>query len=251
MAKIYPVDNVVTWPETEGVLGVVGVAPWATLDFLQIFYGLIQADKDWNFPRVICDINTKIPSRGRHLELGERDPSPFILESINDLAAQGATIAVVPCNTAHILYSRWTTDAVIPVVSIIDATVNEIRKNGATKVAVLSSEASAKYNVYNDKLSEYGFELEHLTAQQQNVVSQAITEMKVKGMIQPETLVNTNILLSDLKNAAVDGVILGCTELKSLSAPCSKYFSTVAESNLAMAKQVLSLMGLPSYAIRT
>lgn len=250
MAKIYPVDDVVTWPETEGVLGVVGVAPWATLDFLQILYGLIHANKDWHFPRVICDINTKIPSRGRHLELGERDPSPFILDSINELAAQGATIAVVPCNTAHILYSQWAPQAAIPVVSIIDATVNEIRKHGATKVAVLSSDAAAKYNVYNNKLSEHGFLIEHLTVAQQLVVSQAITEMKVKGVIQPETLSLISAILNDLKGSAVDGIILGCTELKSLEKYCFDYFPTVAESNTAMAKQVLLLLGLPPHTIR-
>jgi len=251
MAKIYPVDDEVTWPDSEGVLGIVGVAPWATLDFLQIFYGLLQTSKDWHFPRVICDINTKIPSRGRHLELGERDPSPFILQSIHDLAAQGATIAVVPCNTAHILYSQWAPQATIPVVSIIDATVNEIRKNGARKVAVFSSGAVANYNVYNNKLHEHGFLIEHLTDKQQQIVSQAITEMKINGFIQPQTISAIHIILNELKNFEVDSVIIGCTELKSLVGPCAEYFPTVAESNSAMAKQVLSLMNLPESIFST
>lgn len=53
----------------DGIVGVVGVAPFSTVEFLKILYGLVLAEKDWHYPRVICDINTKIPSRGRHFEL--------------------------------------------------------------------------------------------------------------------------------------------------------------------------------------
>ena len=87
MPTISPPGGDVSLSADEGVIGVVGVAPWATLDFLNALYKRVPATKDWHFPRVLCDVNTKLPSRGRHFELGERDPSPFIKDSIAELAA--------------------------------------------------------------------------------------------------------------------------------------------------------------------
>ncbi|WP_323018058.1 hypothetical protein [Castellaniella sp.] len=63
--------------------------------FSGALYSLVPATKDWHYPRVLTDINTKLPSRGRHLDLGERNPAPYIRETIEELAVQGATCAVV------------------------------------------------------------------------------------------------------------------------------------------------------------
>jgi aspartate racemase len=102
MPKIKPLGGEVDWPIDEGTLGIVGVAPWATLEFCKVLYTRVLATKDWHYPRVIVDINTKLPSRGRYFQLGETDPSPAIKESISELHLQGATVVVVPCNTAHV-----------------------------------------------------------------------------------------------------------------------------------------------------
>ena len=82
MPIIRPPGGDVNWPEDEGTLGIVGVAPWATINFCKLLYGLIKAEKDWHYPRIIADINTKIPSRGRYFQLGETDPSPAIAMTI-------------------------------------------------------------------------------------------------------------------------------------------------------------------------
>ena len=63
MPKIEPVNQEVNWNKEEGTLGIVGVAPWATIEFCKSFYSKIKAVKDWHYPRVIVDINSKIPSR--------------------------------------------------------------------------------------------------------------------------------------------------------------------------------------------
>ena len=135
MPRILPENGPVQWSEQEGAIGVVGVAPWATVDFCRAVYSLIDAEKDWHYPRLIVDANSKIPSRGRHLQLGERDPSPFIKLTIEELARQGATVVVVPCNTAHILYERWAVDAPVPVPHIVDVTVEAAIQTGARRVA--------------------------------------------------------------------------------------------------------------------
>lgn len=241
MPTILPSEPLASWPVEEGVIGVVGVAPWATIDFLQSLYAQVSADKDWHYPRAITDINTKIPSRGRFLELAERDPSPFIRASIQELVTMGATVVVVPCNTAHILYDRWQRGSSVSVPSIIEATVAGIAACKVRKVAVLASAAIAKYQIYNSALEKAGLETVHLSTQQQDIITATITQIKTNGQPEYNTLQLIDTLLWQLTQQGADGVILGCTELKSLQPRCHTLFRGVAESNQALAKVALQL----------
>lgn len=246
MPTILPTEPLASWPVEEGVIGVVGVAPWATIDFLQSLYAQVSADKDWHYPRVITDINTKIPSRGRFLELAERDPSPFISASIAELVTMGATVVVVPCNTAHILYDRWQQGSSVSVPSIIEATVADIAACKVKKVAVLASAAIAKYQIYNSALEKAGLETVHLSTAQQDIITETITQIKTNGEPEHRTLQLIDTLLWQLAQQGADGVILGCTELKSLQPQCQAFFRGVAESNQALAKVALQLANVKS-----
>ncbi len=73
MPRILPSDGPVQWPPDEGVIGVVGVAPWATIDFVRSLYEFVDAGKDWHYPRVLLDIIPR--SRAcRYFEIDEEDP---------------------------------------------------------------------------------------------------------------------------------------------------------------------------------
>jgi aspartate racemase len=244
MPTIFPMEPQASWPQDEGVIGVVGVAPWATLDFLTSLYSLVPVSKDWHFPRVISDINTKIPSRGRYLDLGERDPVPYIQETISELAAMGATVVVVPCNTAHILYDRWSQGAHIPVPSIIEAVMADIDHYHLNKIAVLASAAVTKYKIYHQALSASGLSAVELNSSQQHVISKAIENIKVNGKLSTKSMSSVDNLLAELVTSGVDGVILGCTELKSLEARCRHHALHVYESNKSLARIALKMVNI-------
>lgn len=250
MPKILPVDEAVSWPLNEGVIGVVGVAPWATIDFLKALYAQVSASKDWHYPRVLCDINTKLPSRGRHLELGERDPSPFIAETIAELAQQGATLAVVPCNTAHILYRRWTIDSPIPVPSIVDATVEMLRAGGSRKTAIFASPSLYKHGVYQQAMFAAGIEATSLDGESNELIRLVIDEVKTSGQISAELLSKVENLLQKLASQNTDGLVLGCTELAELEVLARRFLPTVAESNKALAASALRGIGIPIHLDR-
>ncbi len=248
MPRILPVDDAVSWASGEGALGVVGVAPWATLDFLKALYAQVGAGKDWHYPRVLCDINTKLPSRGRHLELGERDPSPFIADTIAELAAQGATAVVVPCNTAHILYPRWAAGAAVPVPSIVTATIDALRAQGASRAAVLASASLYRHGLYQRALEQAGIEPVPLLDPEVELVRTAIDAVKTTARVDEALLDRLARLFERLARAAVDGLVLGCTELAGLEAPARRQFAAVAESNTALASAALRAIGLPPIA---
>lgn len=240
MPIILPYNSTVTWPEDEGSIGVIGVAPWATINFLNSLYSKINATKDWQFPRVICDINTKLPSRGRYLELNERNPSPFIAKTIMELSKQGATVAVVPCNTAHILYEEWAKNSPIPVPNIIEVTCDAIYKKGAKKVLTLSSINLYKYKLYENELKKYDIESVKLTKTQISLIGKAIEEVKISNSISENTKNEFNLMIEVLLNLGLDGIILGCTELTCLTSILTRHVNLIVNSNDELAKEALN-----------
>lgn len=239
MPTIFPVEPLASWPHDEGVIGIVGVAPWATIDFLQALYSQVNAQKDWHYPRVIADINTKIPSRGRFFELGERDPTPFIKATIVELADMGATVIVVPCNTAHILYDNWSSGISVPVPNIIRSTVNEVLYKNVSKVAVFSSETIRKSKLYSICIEYHGLSYVCLSRAQQDIISAVINNIKINGKPDSYFINQVDNVLQELLNQGVNGLILGCTELKYFETRCKLLFTAVAESNSALAKAAL------------
>lgn len=245
MPAVPPDGGAVAWPAGEGTIGVVGVAPWATIDFLKALYAQVAASKDWHYPRVLCDINTKLPSRGRHLELGERDPSPYIAATIDELADQGATLVVVPCNTAHILYERWSRDARVPVPNIIEACVAAIGSSGGRRAAVFASASLRRHGIFSRAIRDAGMEAIELDPRQGEVVDHAIAAVKQSGGIPTAIRQQIGLLLADLaERQGVDSLILGCTELAGLEALARTSLHHVAESNHALANAALRGIGM-------
>lgn len=236
MPTLAPAGGEVSWPLDEGVLGVVGVAPWATLEFCRCFYGLVSAQKDWHFPRVLLDINTKLPSRGRHLQLGERDPSPYIAETIAELAQAGATVAVVACNTAHILFDRWSYGAPIPVLNIVRESVSSAQRSGARRLLVLASASLAQHNLYAQQAEWAGLACLPLAPDLQCIVNGLIETIKTSGSFSASDGGAIAELVEYAHKGQADTVLLGCTELSTLRQRVESAGLQVVDSNEALAR---------------
>ena len=244
MPAVLPPGGPVNWPADEGVLGIVGVAPFATIQFAEALYGLVKAEKDWDFPRVIFDVNTKIPSRGRHLELGEADPSPVIAATIAELAAAGATVVVVVCNTAHILYDRWAGNAPVPVPHIVEETVKAAAALDARRVASFASTNLVRSNLYADHVCRANLIDCPLSDIAQRAVSDMIGLVKAQGSIASLAPERWNQLVAEMKASTVDTVLLGCTELSILEKPLQKVGIRTVDSNTALAMSALRRLNL-------
>jgi aspartate racemase len=236
MPTLAPAGGEVSWPLDEGVLGVVGVAPWATLEFCRSFYGLVSAQKDWHFPRVLLDINTKLPSRGRHLQLGERDPSPDIAETIAELAEAGATVAVVACNTAHILFDRWSYGAPIPVLNIVRESVLSAQRSGARRLLVLASASLAQHNLYGKEAELNGLACLSPPPDLQGIVNALIETIKTSSCFSENDDGAIAKLVEFAHKNQADTVLLGCTELSTLRHRIESAGLLVVDSNEALAR---------------
>lgn len=236
MPLIPPKSESVWWPDDERVVGVVGVAPAATADFFVKLTGLTHARKDWEHLRVLIDSNPKIPSRGRHFELGETDPSPYLREAIEALLAQGAALVALPCNTAHILYERYAEGLAPRVPHMIESTVDALiaRASRPQLVAVFCSRQVARHGLYARALERRGATLLDTSAHQDEI--SALIEAVKQGQPLARCRDRMRELVSHYPDASA--YVLGCTEL-SLLLGADDTPVPVIDSNLALAEECL------------
>lgn len=211
-----------------GIVG--GVGPYAGTDLLNKIFNNTLAFKDQeHLDSVLLSMSSKIEDRTEFL-LGKvkTNPALAIAEVLHKLELIGATIAGIPCNTAH---SKKIFDAIkmelekskstIKLLNMIDETVLFIASNypDITKIGVLSTTGTYKSKLYASALRLKGYEaIIPPLEMQENTIHPAIYD-KVYGIktisnpIHPQARQNLLEGCSYLEEQGAELVILGCTEI--------------------------------------
>lgn len=240
MPKIYPINNKeVFWPINEKTLGIIGMSPYATLNFLKIFYNLIPVKKEWEYPRVLLDMNTKIPSRGRYFELGEENPSLYISQTIKELHTQGADCILIPCNTVHILQNEWGQQSPIPIISILESVIDQAKKYKG-RIITFATKTTVNMNIYSNILEEKGFLTANINDKQQEVINSIIEEIKIFGYFEDKNY-KLKKLLANL-DKSITTIILGCTELSYIKRYIEENGFNTIDSNTALAEKAIKFI---------
>src|SRR5688572_8890740 len=134
-----------------GIIG--GVGPEATNYFTSLLVkirGHVAKDQD-HIPYLLFN-NPQIPDRSKYLLYGGEDPLPDLVFSGLQLKKAGATFLVIPCNTAHTFTTELEKRVDLPIINMIDLTVNHIREQYGNDVSVglLATDGTIKSNTYQD-----------------------------------------------------------------------------------------------------
>lgn len=82
-----------------GIIG--GMGPHASNRFMEIFYNYKSQAIESNYPRLILDSNTQIPSRVKAIFGKSKSPALAMINSAKKLQQYGCHAIAIPCNTAH------------------------------------------------------------------------------------------------------------------------------------------------------
>ncbi len=225
----------------EQVLGVLGLSPYATIDFLRKLADETPANKDWEHLRVIIDLNTKIPSRGRALDLGEENPSTHIRDAILELKKRKADFVVIPCNTVHYFYKEITQELPVKVLNMIEENSRYIVNNfpKIRKVGILASKTTTNHGLYENFLNEHDISVINLPHEQARI-TQIIEEVKV-GNDTDRIKNESKILVEELVKQGAEAIILGCTELP-LVINQGDFRIPILDTNKILAKSCLKII---------
>ena len=199
-----------------GVLG--GISPQATMDFEARVHRLCQAlvPQHWNagYPPMVVWYHRRPPVL---LDEDGRPTLPMRIDpGLVEAAAwvgKGVDFVVIPCNTAHIALAEIGRAAGCPVVSMVDATLDDIRPRGWRRVGVLGFHAAPP--LYTEPLGARGVACETIDGALQRRLDAAIQAV-MEGRDGEADAGTARAAVAALRARPVDGVLLGCTEIPLL-----------------------------------
>ena len=211
-----------------GIVG--GAGPYAGLDLAQKILQQTRAKNDQDYlPTISISTPDQIEDRTRFL-LGEISSNPAypIFRNLCDLKVLGASVAGIPCNTAHapairdvFLEKLKQSGSKLKVLDMISETIAFLKEtcSDVKTVGVLSTIGTWKAGFYPELLSASGYEVRILAEpQQQRLHDNALFHPEFGIKVQAHSVTETarNFLLEGvecLKKQGVQAIILGCTEI--------------------------------------
>lgn len=199
-------------PAPVGVIG--GVGPLATAYFLTKVVALTAAERDQDHVDMVVLQHAGIPDRTAYV-LGDSpdDPGPVMAADARSLERLGVAFVVVPCNTAHVFTDQVVGAVTVPVLSIVDETVDEAlaRVPDLHRVGLLATSGTVRAGVYQRALESRGMECLLPDDADQATVMQIIYEQVKAG--RPVDIGAFHGVVARLRSRGAQAVVLGCTEL--------------------------------------
>lgn len=199
------------------VIGIIGgMGPAATLDLLEKIYANSEADCDQLHLRVLADIDPTIPDRTAAIigSEGREELVRHLLHNALGLIQQGAEVLAMPCNTAHAFLKYFQGELSVPLINIINVSVEYILKKKWKRVGLMATDGTLAARLYISELQGQGIEVITPSEENQAVLMKAIyafkggeTKLSAKAAVD---------VYGSLLSAGAQQVIAACTELPIL-----------------------------------
>ena len=192
-----------------GVLG--GMGPAATVDFMSKVIELTGADSDQQHIPLVVSSMPNIPDRSAHLLHGSSSPLPALLHRLHQLEKAGATVIVMPCNTAHYWFPQLRMAATVEMLNLIEEVVAVAQKAHFSKVGLLATSATLATLLYQKALSQTGMECIAPESTLQQEVMNSIYLCKSGNTTEARQRLEAPYRFLLQQN--IEAIILGCTEI--------------------------------------
>ncbi len=139
----------------------------------------------------------------------------LMAEIAGKLELAGADFLMICANTMHKLAAEVSQAVDIPLLHIAEATVKEIKKKKIKRVALLGTRFTMEEKFYRQRLEEKG-DLEVIIPESRarHKIHQIIYQELISGKISATSREKMINIIAEMP--AIEGVILGCTELPLL-----------------------------------
>ncbi|MBQ8433054.1 MAG: amino acid racemase [Clostridia bacterium] len=196
-----------------GILG--GLGPMSTVRFCELVIGHTKATTDADHIDMLISSRASTPDRTAFiLGRSKEDPLPIMIEEAHRLEAAGASLLVIPCNTAHYFYDGLQRECALPILNIIQETVGFAKERGVTRVGLLATEGTAASGAYHLWCKTYGLECILPSPEDQSVISSIIYNQVKQN--RPADHRAFGEVCNRLLEKGCEKIILGCTELSLL-----------------------------------
>lgn len=194
-----------------GILG--GMGPMATVELFKSIIDHTPAEQDQNHIPIFINNTPQVPDRTEAILHDGEDPRPILCESAKKLENVGSDFVVMPCNTAHYFIEDIQGAVEIPVLNMVESTMEEI--SSGSKIGLLATSGTINTGVYQ-KYSKNKINLITPDDKYKDIFMKIIYgDRGVKAGYYGEELTNKMLEIVDhLKDKGVEEIIAGCTEVR-------------------------------------
>lgn len=158
-----------------------------------------------------------------------------ICEGLKKLESCGVDFIAMPCNTAHRYFQALKQCIHIPLLNMVEVTLNHIPKS-VKKATVLGTRSTLESEVYQRGLADAHFNCVLNSAWQKRVDEMLLS---IKG--SPDHFAAITLwkeLCEELRLAEVDTIVLACTDLNVVINPANSPIKVI-DSSLALAEAIV------------
>ena len=196
-------------------IGLIGGMSWeSTVTYYQIVNETVKRELGGLHSAKVLLYSVDFAEIEAYQAKGEWDKSARVLsQAAINLEKAGADFIVICTNTMHKVAPEIQKEISIPVIHIAEATADELRKHGITKVGLLGTKYTMTQEFYKSKLTEVGIDVLIPDEEGIAVVNDVIYKELCLGIVAEESKKKYLFIIEDLVRKGAQGVILGCTEI--------------------------------------
>jgi len=199
--------------KTLGMIG--GLGPESTIDYYRF---LISAYRervpDGSAPPIL--INSLDMNKGLRMVRAEKydELTEYLVRELKVLADAGAEFAIISANTPHIVFDELDARTPLPLISIVEATAAEAKRQGLKKLTLFGTQFTMQGSFYPKVFSRREISLVVPTAEEQNYIHDKYMNELLFNDVRESTREGLfRIIDRMIEQEGIDGLILGGTEL--------------------------------------
>jgi aspartate racemase len=199
------------------ILGIIGgIAPASTIEY----YRLLVAG--WKqrmpgYPPVLIDSIDLDRVLGMVSSQALDALTDYLSEEIQRLSRAGAHLALLASNTPHIVFDSLRERSPLPLISIVEATCDAVRRLGLKRPGLIGTRFTMQGSFYPEVFSRHGISLVKPGQGEQAFIHDKYLGELANGVFLTETRERILAIAERMrKEFGMDGLILGGTELPLL-----------------------------------
>ncbi len=199
--------------KTLGIVG--GLGPESTIDYYRSIIAL-HREKTNNdgYPHILIDsldvdLGIRLVEREEWKELAE-----YVADGFQRLARAGAEVGLMAANTPHIVFDDVRKLSPLPLISIVEATCEEVKRRGFRKVGLMGTGFTMGGQFYPDVFKRNNIALVTPSLEERAYIHEKYLGELLRGTFLPETRSRLIEIIARIKSQeAVEAVVLAGTEL--------------------------------------
>lgn len=194
------------------ILGVYGgMGPAASAEFMRLLAVRAPAGRDQEHPIVYLYSNAQTPDRSSAIMGQGTSPAPALREGLLKLCQWGAGLLAVPCNTAHFFIDQFRSELPVPLVHIVEVTVDDAVKLNPGGCWIISTGGTQHCGIYAREAERRHYRAQEPEQKYRDQAIECIRLVKANKLKESGELMRR--LASDLWDKEEMPLMCACTEL--------------------------------------